>query len=153
VSSHDFDARLFPAILLVEQVVGLQVQHARGLPVIHEPTLPLLAVIRQIVTNNVVLHHVAAGLVADHLVLVGRVVPVGLWHSHRLAGGRLPAPVHDGAVRRPHQYHALRVVRLVHQPLGVSRPASAQRLRPATTAANGLRASHVRQPVRDAVVR
>jgi len=105
VSCHNFDARLFSAVLLVEQVVGLQVQHARGLPVVDESTQPLLAVFERIVSAAVVNHQVAAGLVAGHshqnLALVVRVVPVGLRHG-RLAGGRLPASVHDGAVWRPH---------------------------------------------------
>jgi len=90
VSSHDFDARLFPAVLLVEQVVGLQVQHACGLPVVDEPTQPFLAVLERIVSAAVIHHQVAAGLVAGHghqyLALVVRVVPVGLRHG-RLAGG------------------------------------------------------------------
>jgi len=99
VSGHDFDARLFPAVLLVEQVVGLQVQHARSLPVVDEPAQPFLAALERVVTAAVVHHQVAAGLVAgpSHLALVVRVVPVG-FRKGRLAGGRLPTPVHDGAV-------------------------------------------------------
>lgn len=156
VPGHDLDARLFPAVLLEEQVVGLQVQHARGLPVVHEAAVALLPVLERVVAA-IVHHQVAAGFVAGHrhqyLPLVARVVPVGLGRRGRLVGGRLPAPVHDGAVRRPDQYHALRVVRLVHQPLGrgTAGPAFAERLRHA--AAVRLRQGHVGQPVRDAVVR
>jgi len=105
MSSHDFDARLLPAVLLVEQMVGLQVQHARGLPVVDKPTQPLLAVFKRIISSAVVHHQVAAGLIAGHghqyLALIVRVIPVGLRYG-RLAGGRLPTPVHDGSVRRPY---------------------------------------------------
>lgn len=162
---HDFDARLFAAILLVEQVVGLQVQHARGLPAVHEPAEALLAVLERVVTAALVHHQIAAGLVAGHghqyLTLVVRVVPVG-FRCGRLtaaaataAGGRLAASVHDGPVWRPDQYHALRVVRLVYQRLGArpACPASVQHLRHASAAAARQRVGHVRQPVRDAVVR
>jgi len=99
VSGHDFNASLFPAVLLVEQVVGLQVQHARGLPVVDEPAKPLLPALERVVTTAVIHHQVAAGLVAGprHLALVVRVVPVR-FREGRFAGGRLPAPVHDSTV-------------------------------------------------------
>lgn len=168
VPGHDFDARFLAAVLLVEQVVGLQVQHARGLPAVHEPAEALLAVLERVVTAALVHHQIAAGLVAghghQHLTLVVRVVPVGFRRGRLTAtaaatatsGSRLPAPVHDGSVWRPDQYHPLRVVRLVHQRLGArrpARPASVQRLRHASAAAVPHRVGYVRQPVRDAVIR
>lgn len=158
VSGHHFDARLFPAVLLVEQMVGLQVQHARGLPVVHEPAQAFLPVLERVVTT-VVHHQIAAGLVTghrhQHLPLIVRVVPVGLGRGRFTAAtcSRLPAPVHDGPVRRPYQYHALRVVRLIHQPFGGRPTVPVVYGLGQTPAARRFRAGHVGQPVRDAVVR